>query len=333
MKKIIGLCYLVISFLITPAIGKVDMNQKNSNIHVDYTANFKFNYMHCIFRINGLLFHTSNLINRGWGPPSNKQWSEEIGILLHEGVNRLEIEGIQIPVEPEDGSSAYCELTVYASATNRDTGETDGKVVTNLKLTLDEEGKFTTEESQTFTEPSVTDAPVLIDVGRKTGKEFDWLDNNHIVRRNLHINHFHRDMGWTQANVFEDTPENIARLWLVYDQLTSALTRRDEVALANLLRPAAKERDQYDGYTGKEERRLGDWMEVIREGWERRGFTPSKIDRKNYELERAMHGKLFRFNYKGGFNASPIRYDVDGGYGTYNFYFTEIDGKIRVGVL
>ncbi|HEY4537819.1 MAG TPA: hypothetical protein VIG45_05140 [Erysipelothrix sp.] len=335
MKKIVWLCCLVVSFLIVPAIGKIDMNQKNNNVHVDYVGNFKFNYMHCIYRINGLLFNTTNLVTKSWKPPSNKQWSEEIGILFHEGENILEIEGIQLPVEPEDGSKPYCELTVYATATDRETGETDGKVVTHLKLTLDKDGKFTTEESQVFTNPSVTDSPILIETNEKAITGFDWLNNDHIIRRSLYINHTHRDMRWTQAEIFEETPKNIAKLWMVYDEFTSALTQRDETTLSKLLRPAAKERDQYDGYTGNEERKLGDWMALIQEGWEKRGFTPSKIDRKNYELERATHGKLFRFNYKGGFNASPIRYDLDGGksYGTYNFYFTEIDGQIRVGIL
>lgn len=332
-KNLIIFCLIFFS-VVKAEIDIMQINEKDRDTFVEYTANFNFNNMHCIFRINGLLFTTSSLIlPKGW-KLENIQLSDDIGGVLHQGQNSIELEGIQVPTEPKKGTISYCEMSIYASATNRKTGETGGKEVSHLRLSIDEGGKFTAAQSRSFPEPSVTDAPQLFELDEKA-INIDRLNNDTVVRRNLQINHRHDSFAWTKAKKFENTPENIERLWEAYDELISVFTVQDLDKLEQLLLPAGKERDLYTGYTGGGSRRVQEWMLTYQRLLNQYGFIPSKIDRNNYELEIADHGKLFRFNYKGGFNASPIRYDIDNGksYGTYNYYFTEIDGKIRVGVL
>ncbi|MHC5224540.1 hypothetical protein [Ignatzschineria sp. LJL83] len=326
-----------VSISLTVAKGEIDiLNIKDdeSDIFVEYTGSFNFNNMHCIFSINGLLFTTSTLIlPKGW-KLENMQLSDDIGGHLHQGANNIEIRGIQVPTLPKEGTISYCEMSIYASAINRRTGETGGEEVSHLRLSIDESGKFTAEQSRNFPEPSVIDELQLFELDEKA-INIDWLNNDTVVRRNLQIDHRHDSFAWTKAKSFENTPESIARLWEAYDELTAAFSAQDLERIEQLILPAGKERDRYTGYTGMGSRRVEERLLSYQRLLNQHGFTPSKIDRNDYELEIADHGKLFRFNYKGGFNSSPIIYDIDGGksYGTINYYFTEIDGKIRVGVL
>ncbi|MHC5224678.1 hypothetical protein [Ignatzschineria sp. LJL83] len=328
---------LLMSSIATFAKAEIDimtLNANDKNTFVEYTANFKFNNMHCIFKINGLLYTTSTLIRpKGW-KLENISLSDDIGAVVQQGKNTLEIEGIQVPTKPKEGTVSYCEMSIYASATNRKTGETGGKEVSHLRLDINDDGKFTTERSRDFPEPSVTNTPELIELDRKT-VELDWINNDTTVKRLLYINHKHDIFTWTKSKPFENTPENIARLWDVYDELIDAFAIQNLDRIEQFLLPAGKERDLYTGYTGTGSRRVSEMMTAIQRTLNQHGFNPPKANRDNYELEVANHGKLFRFNYKGGFNASPIRYKLNNkkSSGSYNFYFTEVDGKIRIGVL
>lgn len=315
-------------------IDIMNLNVDDKNTFVEYSTNFKFNNMHCIFKINDLLYTTSTLIRpKGW-KLENIQFSDDIGAVLQQGKNTLEIEGIQVPTEPKKGTVSYCEMSIYASATNRKTEETGGKEVSHLRLDINDDGKFTTERSRDFPEPSATNQPLLVELDKKTVK-IDWLQNNVLMKRDLQINHRHDTFAWTKSKSFANTPENIARLWDVYDELIDAFAIQNLDKIEQFLLPAGKERDLYTGYIGTGSRRVSEMMIAIQRTLTQHGFNPSKINRDNYELEIANHGKLFRLGYKGGFNSSPIRYDIENGnsYGTYNFYFTGVDGKIRIGVL
>ncbi len=332
-RLLLMIIYLCVLIPLAVAKGEMDfMMKQDEDTYVSYMGTFNFNNMHCLFRINGLIFNTSNLIApKEWGL-RNITFSDDIGGLLQEGMNSIEVEGIQVLSEPAPGTTSYCEFSVTASATNRVTGEQGSQEVTHVRISLDEEGKFTAEESRNFGERSVTDKPVLIELDEKTAQQ-DWINNDTVVRRNLQINHPHRSFAWVNAKPFEDTPENRLRVWQVYDELRDAFARKDRERVEALLLPAAQERDLYTGYIGEGSRRLFEMMVVFDASWDDDQFEILPIDKNDYDLQIAEHQKLFRLSYRGGFFASPIRYkDSEGNY-TYNFYFTETDGKIRVGVL
>lgn len=69
---------------------------------------------------------------------------------------------------------------------------------------------------------------------------------------------------------------------------------------------------------------------MFRQNWKTYGYEPVAIDKNDYELEVASHGKLFRFVRKESFMFPPLLYKnrIDNDTATYRFYFTEIDGKI-----
>ncbi|MHC5226035.1 hypothetical protein [Ignatzschineria sp. LJL83] len=316
------------------SFGKEDrlFETGNRDFSVSYMGTFSLNNMHCLYRINDLLYTTSTLLLQPGWEPEGIVYSDDIGGLLQEGDNKLELIAIQIPKVMTNGSSSYCELTVTATATNWDTGDVESKEVTHLRASINGEGKFTAEESHQYPEPSVTDSVQFVELDQKEF-EVDWVNNDVSLTRNLRINHPHRAFGWTQAEPFEETPENIARLWQVYEEFIEAFTNHDTQKLEKLLLPAAKERDIYTGYAGRGSRRMTEMMVVFNSGWSRRGFTHIPEPKSDFRLERANHGKLFRLNLGYLFDVSPLKYVVDDDYGTYNFYFTEIDGKIRVGIL
>ncbi len=333
MKKV-GLSILVFisSFLMVSEGGVDIMLEKDEDTYVSYMGTFNFNNMHCTFSINGLIFTTSTTIApKKWGL-RNISFSDDIGGLLQEGVNTIELMGVQVPLEPAPGTSSYCEFSVTASATNRKTGEKGSQEVTHVRISLDEEGKFTAAESRDFGERSVTDAPVLIELDRKANPQ-DWINNNTIAKRNLQINHPHHSFAWVNTKPFEDTPKNRERVWQVYEEFIDAFARKDRDKIEELLLPAATERDIYTGYTGDGSRRLFEMMVVYSANWGDSEFTIIPVNKDDYELQIAEHQKLFRLSYKGGFVSSPIAFKSSQGERIYNFYFTEIDGKIRVGVL
>ena len=332
MKKISLLVLLVINSFFMVAKGEIDMRTQDEDTYVSYMGRFNFNNMHCLFRVNGLVFTTSaSIAPKEWGL-RNITFSDDIGGLLQEGMNSIEVEGIQILSEPTPGTSSYCEFSVTASAVNRVTGEQGSKEVTHVRISLDKEGKFTAEESRDFGERSVTDTPVLIELDEKTAKQ-DWINNDTIVKRNLKINHPHHSFAWVNAKPFENTPENRARVWQAYDQLREAFARKDRDKIEALLLPAAQERDLYTGYTGEGSRRLFEMMVVYDANWDDDKFEMIPINKQDYELQIAEHQKLFRLSYKGGFVSSPIAFKSSRGDRIYNFYFAEIDGKIRVAIL
>lgn len=331
-KILLSLTLFVASLSMGNTKETLFMKNDQKNITVEYMGTFSLNNMHCLYRINDLLYTTSTLLLQPGWEPEGIVYSDDIGGLLQEGDNKLELIAIQIPKVMTNGSSSYCELTVTATATNWDTGDVESKEVTHLRAAINGEGKFTAEESHQYPEPSVTDSVQFVELDQKEF-EVDWVNNDVSLTRNLRINHPHRAFGWTQAEPFEETPENIARLWQVYEEFIEAFTNNDQKKLEKLLLPAAKERDIYTGYAGRGSRRMTEMMVVFNSGWSRRGFTHIPEPKSDFRLERANHGKLFRLNEGYLFDVSPLKYIINDDYGTYNFYFTEIDGKIRVGIL
>lgn len=318
---------MIVQSLFNISVGGEEKNMTQNDIVVTYTGSFHFNEMGCIYSINGLVLTES--INYFGGSHDNISFMDDIGSLLQEGENTIEIKAIHLPTQPKNGGVAFCELSVNATAENRVTGESQGKEVTNLRVTLNGEGKFTTEQSKTFEAPTVTTPPTLVELNTKAVDSIDWLNNDVIAKRTLQVNHPHDVFAWTKTKPFENTPQNIARVWLAYEEVIQALREKNEEKLAEIFMPAAKERDLYTGYEGEGSRRWNAILDMFRENWQNYGYTPIPYDRKDYELETSNNGKLFRLKYKGANMASPIEYKAGDSSRIYNFYFTEVNGKIR----
>lgn len=199
----------------------------NEDVVVNYMGQFSFNNMHCSFIINGLMFDASVLnLKNGW-EPNNIMWGDDIGALLIEGENTIEMQGVQIPKQTRDGSDSYCEMTITAMAENRMTGEEGSKEVFNLRISYDAEGKFTVADSRKYPEPSLTDTPTLRFLDTKASG-VDWANNDIMAKRHLQVNHPHKIFSWTKAKRFQNTPENHTRLWNAYAEIEKALEKRDE---------------------------------------------------------------------------------------------------------
>lgn len=302
---------------------------------VNYMGQFKFNNMHCSFIINGLLFDASPLnLPNGW-EPDDISWSDHIGSLFIEGENTIEMEGIQIPREPKNGSDSYCRMTVTAMAENRETGEIGNKEVFDLKISYDAKGKFTVADSKKYPAPSVTDEPTFKILDRKEF-DFDWVNNDILATRHLQVNHPHNIYAWTKAKPFENTPQNVARVWAAYTEIEQAMIKQNEKKLEEIFALASQGSDRYTGYTGEGSRRWNVWLNVFRENWKTyNGYRPIPINKEDYVLEIANHGKLFRLSLKDSFMFPPLNYkdDLDEDGRVYRFYFTEIDGKIVPAIL
>ncbi|MHC5226179.1 hypothetical protein [Ignatzschineria sp. LJL83] len=310
-----------------------EKTQDSEEVVVNYSGRIHFNNMGCIYRLNGLDFVFSPLVFNG--SHNNVSFVDDVGAFFQEGENSLEIEAIHLPIEPKNGSISFCELSVTAIATNRKTGQKDSRGVTHLRVTLDDEGKFTTEQSKEFlnNENTATDLPTLTILERKTIDDVEWLNNDAVAQRNLTIYHPHRIFSWTTVKPLQNTPENFERVWQAYQEVIQAFTSRDEGKLADIFMPATLEEDRYVGYTGEGSMRWNMWLESFREDWKNNGFTPITVNKQDYELEISNNGKLFRLNKKGGIMSSPILYETSNGGSLYNFYFTDVEGTIRPGVL
>ncbi|MHC5225392.1 hypothetical protein [Ignatzschineria sp. LJL83] len=334
MKKGIIILIFIITSLFAVTRGEINlMDRDNKDVVVSYFAGFKFNYMYCTFNINGLLLGDS-LSKQGDWQPSNIMWTEDIGGLFQEGENLIEMEGIQMPKTPQDGSDPYCEISITASAENIITGKTSGKEVTHLRISYDAEGNFTVADSRKFPTPSVTNEANMVELDRRVLNNEE-LNKDVLASRTLYIYHPHRIFSWTEAKPFEATPENIDRLWSAYKEMEDAMVRQDEAKLKKIFLTAAKETDQYHGYEGEESQRWEWILKWFKENWAQyNGHRPAPIDKSRYNLQIANHGKLFRLVDKGSFLAAPLIYKTIGESSRfYNFYFTEVDGVIRPAVL
>lgn len=335
MRKYIVVLSFIVSSLFTAVRGEINlMDRDNKDVVVNYLANFKFNYMYCTFNFNGLLFSDSLSIQGDW-EPSNIMWTEDVGGLLQEGENSIEMEGIQMPEIPKDGSDPYCEISITASAENIVTGEMSSKEVTHLRISYDAEGQFTVADSREFPSPTVTDRASMVELDRRV-LNYEELNKDVLASRKLHIYHPHRIFSWTESMPFEVTPENIERLWMAYKEIEDVMVRQDEAKLKKIFLAAAKETDQYHGYEGEESQRWKWMLKLFKENWKKYdGHRPAPIDKARYNLQVADHGKLFRLVDKGTFLVSPLGYKIYQKNKTrgYNFYFTEVDGVIRPAVL
>lgn len=69
---------------------------------------------------------------------------------LAEGNNTFGICAMNIPEDPE---GAYCEMIITASAYNKETGESEAKEVSSIKVTIDDQSKFIATENKIIQSP------------------------------------------------------------------------------------------------------------------------------------------------------------------------------------
>lgn len=290
-----------------------------ANHDVEYTAMYRYHHIYCTFLVNDIPIHSPS------GKPIMMSFVGRIGALLAEGENTIGIWAMNIPEDPE---GAYCEMIVHASVYNDETGESESKEVSSIKVTIDDKGKFVATESKTYPEPSLTGAVTLKELDEITFNQ--GVENDAIATRSLTVNHPHKTHSWQHRSTpFEDTPVNREKLWAKYEEFRSALAAKDEKRYQALEEPGLTETERYmgDPETGSFAESM---MEFVHEAWAAEDFKVLPIDRDNYQLMIGADGRLFRFINMNSADhmASPIRFQENGRARVFNYTFTLIDDEI-----
>lgn len=304
---------LLISFFILGGVGMA----KGVKDHVEYFAQYSVNNMFCAFKVNGITYQISSLN----GIPKLFSFGGTIGSALAEGENTIGIKGMAVAKEALPNT--YCEMLVSASSRNPETGEIESHKVTDIRITVDEDGNFTVAESGDYGDSPLTSLPTLESL--KT-MEFDDTETYDVLAtRKLKINHQHNHhYQWTTADKFTDTPENREKLWRKYEAMIEALNRGDFETYQAHLEPGALESDRYKS-DPKTRAFTESVMSSIRAKF-KPGLKVDSYDRSDYVLKIYAEGRLFKFIKKSDSfeRESPLIYD-----GTFfNYTFTMINGKI-----
>lgn len=307
---------LLVNFLLAVSMASSEKD------HVEYFAQYRINNMFCDFKINGITYQSapSN------GIPKLFSFGGTIGSALAEGENTIGIKGMA--VDKEALPNTYCEIYVSASTRNPNTGEIENHKVTDIRITVDEEGDFIITESGIYDDSNVTDIPSLEILSTMEFADTETYDV--LATRLLKINHQHNHhYQWTTADKFMDTPENREKVWQKYEAMIDALNQGDFAAYQAHLEPGAFESDRYKsdpGTRGFTE----SVMSGVREEF-KKGLKVDLYNREDYELQVYADGRLFRFVEKSDTTEtnSPIHYN---GY-TFNYTFAMVNGEIVVAYL
>lgn len=306
--------------IIVLLLWSINNTMAQENHAVEYTAMYRYHHIHCTFMVNNIPLHTS--IPR---KPILTSFVGRIGMVLAEGDNTFGIWAMNIP---EDPKGAYCEMIITASAYNKETGESEAKEVSSIKVTIDEQGKFIATESKNYPEPSLTGKVALKELDEITFNQ--GVENDAIATRSLVVNHPHKSHSWSyKSTPFTDTPENREKLWAKYEEFRSALAKKDEKRFRALLDPGLMETEVYMG-DPKTRSYTNSLMESVHEAWEAKDFKVLPVNRDDYRLVIGSNGRLFRFVYKETSNkmASPIRYQKNGSKAVFNLTFSLVNGEI-----
>lgn len=291
-----------------------------ANQVVEYTAMYRYHHIHCTFLVNDIPIQTSVS-----GRPIFTSFMGRIGPVLAEGENTFGIWAMNIPEDPE---GAYCEMIVHASVYNDETGESESKEVSSIKVTIDDKGKFVATESKIYPEPSLTGAVTLKELDEITFNQ--GVENDAIATRSLTVNHPHKTHSWqSRSTPFKDTPANREKLWAKYEEFRSALAAKNEKRYRGLLESGLTETEIYMGnpvtrsYTHS-------MMDFVYDAWRAEDFKVLPINRDDYRLVIGADGRLFRFvnNKSASQMDSPIRYQQNGSRRIFNYTFTLINGEI-----
>ncbi|MHC5224536.1 hypothetical protein [Ignatzschineria sp. LJL83] len=322
MSKYVFVAILsLVSISLTVAKGEI---YEGGNIN--YIADFRYQNMYCNFYINKIPIHTSS------DRDLNQQWSfvDRVGMMLKEGRNSFEIEGIDIPVDHTD---AFCEVTITAFMSNPDTKSTESKEVSSLRLTYDDNNIFTAIESKEYSESTVTDNPILETLGFKTYYDEREIQDNIMVSRSLVVNHAFNTHSWKYLSTpFEDTPRNREKLWQKYEEIRQIMNEKNYKKYVNSRQPGLSETERYQGNPD-----TNSWEDSVLNGFKQYSAIPNlymePIERDEYILMISNDGLLFRFGGSGKGNPerllSPLHFENGKDeYWDTNITFTLIDGEI-----
>lgn len=310
------------------------MKQEFNSPRVIYWMQFNSNNMHCQFLVNEMSAH-STIIN---GARELYSVGFDIEGRFDRGVNSLKLRGVEMPEEDQNPNTGepYCNVSLIAFVTDPITGEEQSKEVSNLRLTFDKDGSFTSEESAVYPDKSVTSEPILTILDRK---QFEGVKNNNVMlERELVINHALPPYRWmTESTPFEDTPENRELLWQEYDEYRKlieagdmeGLKKKFQTALdiTKVIRPNLDIDSYFEIISGQLR------LDIFNK---KRGEVKlTSFNREDYQLEIYNEGKLFRFVNKKQYEEilypySPIIYEDSNSYLNYTPTFTLVNGKIEL---
>jgi len=310
-----------------------NMKQEVDNTKVVYWMQFNSNNMHCQFMVNDISAH-STIINN-----ARELYSTGFDIegRFEQGVNSLKLRGVEMPQKDQNPNTGepYCNVSLIAFVTDPATGEEQSKEISNLRLTLDKDGNFTSKESAVYSDRNVTSEPSLTILDHKV---FDAVKNNDVIlERSLVINHALPPYRWmTASSPFKDTPENRELLWQEYDKYRKLIEAGDMKGLKVLFKPAlditkvVRPDLDIDSYFNTISKQLN--LDFFKKRNQARLVSYKKED---YVLEIYNKGKLFRFVNKKKYEErlypySPIIYEDSKSVGNYTPTFTLVNGKIEL---
>lgn len=313
---------LLVSIILLQSIGYT----MPKSTDVMYIAEMKAKKIYCNFFVNGIPL----LSTAGYEAMREYTFSDNASRMLAEGKNTISIQGMDLPVSPED---AYCEMTITAFVENDKMGKGESKDVASIRVSYDKDGKFTVQDSRKYGSPSLTNEPKLIMLGKASfANQAEGLINDALAERELNILHPYKHHSWSyKSTPMTNTPENFKKVWAKYEEFHIAMAAKDRAKILELLELGLSETEVLQGNPGTQF-----WtnsiMSVFDEAWAAEDFKVIPVDPDDYELIINADGQLFRINYIGavGPRASPIEYTYNQREGTINPDFTMIDGKVVV---
>jgi len=293
---------------------------------VMYIAEMKAKKIYCNFFVNGI----PALSTAGYVAMREYTFSDNISRTLGEGKNIISIQAMNLPVTPED---AYCEMTITAFVENEKTGEGESKEVTSIRVSYDEDGNFTVQESQKYGAQSLTNEPKLTILNKASyAEKATGLINDALAERELNILHPYKHHSWIDKSTpITNTPENFKKVWAKYEEFRAAMAAKDRAKILELIQPGTAETEILQG-NPETQFWTNSIMSVYDEAWAAEDFQMKPVNPEDYELIISADGRLFRMNYIKTITprASPIEYNQNDDEVNINPDFTMIDGKVVV---
>ena len=332
MKKLLNAMVVIIM-----SLGVSMAENQKSRPH--YQMMLKVNNMSCVIKLNGMyLMDTMDITSK---VPQLISLSQAISEYMNEGINTLTLEGINEAPYVKDPENGYCDVAIVAMVKHPETGNVESKEVSHLRFTYAENENpqnlpydanlLTLVETRRDQEPliatssvSLKELPPLFDA-RKMPIE------RKLASREITVNH-QQPFSWVhQSTPFTDTPENRQKLWNKYNEIRTAIVKKDKKAIRRLAEPGVTDvanfqRDDVERHFNIVfSQTLEEFFNINPEFWESKPLTMD-----DYDLELYADGKLFRFNEKKKTLFSPLQWynPFRSTYKAYNPLFTYINGEI-----
>lgn len=316
-------------------------NESQKPPRIQHYMTFKVNDMLCRAELNGLyLMDTLDLPESPLGPfPKSISMMQPIGDYLDESSNILSLRVANLSRYIDQPEKGYCEVIITAMVKNPQTGETESKEVSNLRITYikneEEDSYYPHNLSARQTDLSIDGKLASHEIKIEETTSIPDANQDPIERkifaREFFINHS-QPFSWVHKSTpITDTLENRQLLCAKYNELKNIIESRDRDAFRQFVEPGLTDSANAQGddidvhFDAIFEQLVEPFFNIDKNYW---AFYPTSMD--NYELEIMAGGKMFKFNEIDRSQSSPLQWynPLTRQYMRYNPIFTMIDGKI-----